>query len=39
MMADADIFGDALAAVVRCRKCGGDDIVRNQLQTRGADEP
>ncbi|BCU03841.1 TFIIS C-domain containing protein [Pandoravirus japonicus] len=39
MMADADIFGDALAAVVRCRKCGGDDIVRNQLQTRSADEP
>ncbi|AVK74890.1 TFIIS C-domain containing protein [Pandoravirus quercus] len=39
MMADADIFGDALAAVVRCRECGGDDIVSNQLQTRGADEP
>ncbi|AGO84264.1 TFIIS C-domain containing protein [Pandoravirus salinus] len=39
MMADADIFGDAPAAVLRCRKCGGDDVVSNLLQTRGADEP
>jgi DNA-directed RNA polymerase subunit M/transcription elongation factor TFIIS len=39
MMADADIFEDAPAAVVRCRKCGGGDVVSNLLQTRSADEP
>jgi DNA-directed RNA polymerase subunit M/transcription elongation factor TFIIS len=39
MMSDMQIFDDAPAAVVRCRKCRSADVVSTALQIRSADEP